>query len=189
MSESSRVFHAIRTLWHGGICMSRQLGGGGLAPEFPMKEHLLVSFWVAVLVVVLSEATELNLPEPENRSVSDVLHCSHAIKLLPDLISKHFFPQIFLRVHAPRPLEGEHALNVLHALCVCNLTSLNYPLCHCFSWGPLPCYAPAMQYLYKLSKKISIIAVVLTVGLQVNAFVPLKEEIIENFFCVLKCAQ
>jgi len=50
--------------------MSRQLGhgGGGLAPEFPtvMKEHLLVSRRVAILVVVLAELAELNLPEPEN---------------------------------------------------------------------------------------------------------------------------
>jgi len=71
MSKSSCVFRAIRTMWHGGICisicMSHQLGGGGggLAPEFPTVVSTSVFSSGRVLVVVLAELAELNLPEPD----------------------------------------------------------------------------------------------------------------------------
>jgi len=70
MSKSSCVVHVIRATWHGGICMSRQLGWWWISFG-ELKEHLLVAPRATVLVVVLAEAAKLNLFVPENRSVND----------------------------------------------------------------------------------------------------------------------
>jgi len=125
-----------------------------------MKEDLLVAPWVVALVVVvveeaqrnqsLMEKAELNLPEPENQSVSEAGKLSNS-SLWSVLLAKvayrfnlnALFFQTFPKGACPQ--TKEHALSALCALWV----YLNYPLCHCFSRA-LPkffllCYAPHME--------------------------------------------
>jgi len=183
MSKSSCVVHVIRATWHGGICMSRQLGW---ISSRELKEHLLVAPRAAVLVVVLAEAAELNLPEPENWSVSDA---GWTVKFftVTSIISKNCFQiqsqnTCFSKFswgcmpHKKESILCMHWVHFVH--CVCTLMYLNYPLCHCFSRAPLKFFALLPPCLAAKSIYVGIVWVpsISTVD-NVMAYMQLKESV------------